>query len=53
VDLVPTLRMIKKSLPLTDVEKQSMNGCTDKDWISRPILGNYLAFDGKLLHDCK
>ncbi len=47
---VPTFIMNKKSPPPTDIEKQSLNGCIHKGWISCPILGKHIAFDGRLLH---
>ena len=47
---VPTFIMNKKSPPPTDVEKQSLNGSIDKGWLSCPLLGKHIGFDGRLLH---
>lgn len=47
---VPTFVMNKKSPPPNDVEKKSLNGSIDKGWISYPILGKHISFDGRLLH---
>ena len=47
---VPTFVMNKRSPPPTDVEKKSLNGSIDKGWISYPMLGKHISFDGRLLH---
>jgi hypothetical protein len=47
---VPTLVLNRKSPPPTDVEKTSLNGPVDKAWLSYPMVGKHIAFDGRLLH---
>mmetsp|Transcript_6611 Transcript_6611/g.12455 ORF Transcript_6611/g.12455 Transcript_6611/m.12455 type:complete len:489 (+) Transcript_6611:97-1563(+) len=47
---VPTLVLNRKSPPPTDVEKKTLNGPVDKGWLSYPMIGKHIAFDGRLLH---
>jgi hypothetical protein len=47
---VPTLVLNKRSPPPTDVEKKSLNGSIDQAWLSCPMIGKHIAFDGRLLH---
>mmetsp|Transcript_6137 Transcript_6137/g.9276 ORF Transcript_6137/g.9276 Transcript_6137/m.9276 type:complete len:460 (+) Transcript_6137:66-1445(+) len=47
---VPTFIMNKKSPPPSDEEKASLNGSIDKGWISCPMLGKHIGFDGRFLH---
>jgi hypothetical protein len=47
---VPTLVLNRKSPPPTDVEKMTLNGPVDKGWLSYPMTGKHIAFDGRLLH---
>jgi hypothetical protein len=47
---VPTFIMNKKSPSPTDIEKQSLNGSIDEGWISCPMFGKHIGFDGRLLH---
>lgn len=47
---VPTLILNKRSPPPTDVTKQSLNGSIDQAWLSCPLIGKHIAFDGRLLH---
>mmetsp|Transcript_27502 Transcript_27502/g.32095 ORF Transcript_27502/g.32095 Transcript_27502/m.32095 type:complete len:457 (-) Transcript_27502:25-1395(-) len=47
---VPTLILNKRSPPPTDVDKKSLNGSIGLGWISCPMLGKHIAFDGRLLH---
>ena len=47
---VPTLVLNKRSPPPTDVEKKSLNGSVEQGWLSCPMIGKHIAFDGRLLH---
>lgn len=47
---VPTLILNKRSPPPTDVEKKSLNGSIEQGWLSCPIIGKHICFDGRLLH---
>ena len=47
---VPTFIMDKRSPPPTDTEKKSLNGFVNKSWISCPMMGKHVSFDGRLLH---
>ncbi len=47
---VPTLILDKKSPPMTDPERKSLNGDISKGWLSHPSFGKHVAFDGRLLH---
>lgn len=47
---VPTLVLNKRSPPPTDVDKKSLNGSIGKGWLSCPLIGKHIAFDGRLLH---
>lgn len=47
---VPTLVLDKNSPPPTDVEKKSLNGDIEKGWLSFPVIGKHICFDGRLLH---
>lgn len=46
----PTLILDKKSPPPSDVNKASLNGSIHQGWLSHPIMGKHIAFDGRLLH---
>jgi len=46
----PTLILDKKSPPPSDVEKSSLNGSIHQGWLSHPIVGKHIAFDGRFLH---
>lgn len=47
---VPTLILDKRSPPPMDIEKKSLNGNIRKSWLSHPVFGKHVAFDGRLLH---
>ena len=47
---VPTLVLEKRSPPPSDVEKKTLEGAISKGWLSCPILGKHIAFDGRFLH---
>ena len=47
---VPTLILDKRSPPPIDIEKKSLNGTVRKAWLSHPMFGKHVAFDGRLLH---
>jgi hypothetical protein len=47
---VPTLILDKRSPPPIDIEKKSLNGTIRKAWLSHPMFGKHVAFDGRLLH---
>mmetsp|Transcript_26803 Transcript_26803/g.55137 ORF Transcript_26803/g.55137 Transcript_26803/m.55137 type:complete len:489 (+) Transcript_26803:45-1511(+) len=47
---VPTLILDKKSPPMSDPERKSLNGDISKGWLSHPSFGKHVAFDGRLLH---
>ena len=47
---VPTIILDKRSPPPLDIEKKSLNGNIRKAWLSHPVFGKHVAFDGRLLH---
>lgn len=47
---VPTVVLNKRSPPPNDTEKTTLHGSIQKAWLSHPVLGKHLAFDGRLLH---
>ena len=47
---VPTIILDKRSPPPMDTEKKSLNGNIRKAWLSHPVFGKHVAFDGRLLH---
>lgn len=47
---VPTLVLDKRSPPPKDIEKKSLCGSIEVGWLSHPIVGKHIAFDGRLLH---
>jgi len=47
---VPTLVLNRRSPPPADVQKLSLNGPIDSAWLSCPMVGKHIAFDGRLLH---
>ena len=47
---VPTLILNKRSPPPVDVEKKSLNGSIEQGWLSCPMVGKHICFDGRLLH---
>ncbi len=47
---VPTLVLDKRSPPPRDIEKKTLNGNIELGWLSCPMLGKHIAFDGRLLH---
>jgi len=47
---VPTLVLDKRSPPPRDIEKKTLNGSIENGWLSCPIVGKHIAFDGRLLH---
>lgn len=46
----PTLILNKQSPPPSDREKSSLNGSIHQGWLSHPVIGKHIAFDGRLLH---
>jgi len=46
----PTVVLDQKSPPPNDLEKKTLQGSVRKAWLSRPVQGKHLAFDGRLLH---
>uniref|UniRef100_A0A7S3PX14 Uncharacterized protein n=1 Tax=Chaetoceros debilis TaxID=122233 RepID=A0A7S3PX14_9STRA len=47
---VPTLVLDKRSPPPKDIEKKSLGGSIEVGWLSHPMVGKHIAFDGRLLH---
>jgi len=47
---VPTLILNKRSPPPADLEKKSLGGSIEQGWLSCPMVGKHIAFDGRLLH---
>mmetsp|Transcript_34280 Transcript_34280/g.51169 ORF Transcript_34280/g.51169 Transcript_34280/m.51169 type:complete len:496 (-) Transcript_34280:1510-2997(-) len=47
---VPTFVLDKKSPSPKDVTKSSLNGDITSGWLSHPLAGKHIAFDGRLLH---
>jgi len=47
---VPTLILNKRSPAPVDVEKKSLNGSIEKGWLSCPMVGKHICFDGRFLH---
>ncbi len=47
---VPTFIMNKRSPPPYDGQKSSLNGSIGKGWLSCPMLGKHIGFDGRFLH---
>lgn len=46
----PTLILNKKSPPPSDVQKSSLLEPIQQGWLSHPIMGKHIAFDGRFLH---
>lgn len=46
----PTVILDRTSPPPNDLEKKTLEGSVRKAWLSRPLQGKHLAFDGRLLH---
>ena len=46
----PTVVLDRRSPPMQDVQKTSLQGSVSKVWISHPQVGKHIAFDGRLLH---
>lgn len=46
----PTVVMQRRSPPPNDVEKKSLEGPVERAWLSHPMVGKHIAFDGRLLH---
>lgn len=46
----PTVVFDKRSPPPDDPEKKSLEGDISKAWLSLPVIGKHIAFDGRLLH---
>eukprot|EP00559_Dactyliosolen_fragilissimus_P005903 CAMPEP_0184861282 /NCGR_PEP_ID=MMETSP0580-20130426/5998_1 /TAXON_ID=1118495 /ORGANISM="Dactyliosolen fragilissimus" /LENGTH=529 /DNA_ID=CAMNT_0027358709 /DNA_START=46 /DNA_END=1635 /DNA_ORIENTATION=- len=46
----PTLVLEKQSPPPKDIEKKTLGGNIQNGWLSCPLMGKHIAFDGRLLH---
>jgi hypothetical protein len=46
----PTLILDKKSPPMDDLKKKTLEDHIAKAWLSHPKLGKHTVFDGRLLH---
>lgn len=46
----PTLILDQRSPPPADKDKKTLEGSIRKGWLSHPIQGKHIAFDGRLLH---
>ena len=46
----PTMIFDQRSPPPNDAAKATLEGSVGRGWLSRPITGKHVAFDGRLLH---
>jgi hypothetical protein len=46
----PTLILDQQSPPPADTQKQTLQGSIRKGWLSHPVKGKHISFDGRLLH---